>query len=157
MTYCFLFGCHFTMSSTKRQTKHHVITFPTLYSITWHSIDQEHPIKTRFFPKIRPVTKSTTHQSWMPWQLSSPWLCHHQIPPPIHFPALPLAIELHWPPFLHSHWPSRFVAYYKFTTATYHSKFIILHALRQQNHPVYRLNLALFYYKLLHHLVLPYI
>ena len=85
-------------------------------------LDQWHPVTTRFFPKIRLIMKSATHQSWMPWQPLSPWLCHHQIPPPIHFPNLPLAIKLLWPLFLHFHWTSRYAANYIFTTAHYHSK-----------------------------------
>ena len=79
-----------------------------------------------------------------------------KIPPPTHFPTLPLGIELHQPLFLHFHWPLRFVAHYKFTMTNYYSKFLFLHASQQQNHPVYSLNTARFYCKLFHHLVLPY-
>ena len=37
VSYSLCLGCHFTMFSTKRQIKNHVITFPTLCSITRHS------------------------------------------------------------------------------------------------------------------------
>ena len=117
-------------------------------------IDKWHSLPIRFFSKIKPTMKSTTHQSLMPWYLLLLGHVVTKIPPLTHFPTLPLVVELHQPVFLHFHWSLRFAAHYKFTTTNYYSKFVILHASWWQNHPVYWLNTARFYCKLFDHLAL---
>ena len=144
MTYCL----HFFFSSANFLQQNNTNTMP-LHDSLHHTVlnnllvESDIHLNNQIFSKIEPITKSTTHQSVMPWHLpllghnitkSLPW--HTSLPSHLlldfvnHFPAFSLVLKF----------------CIKFT-ATNYSAFIISHASQWQNHPVYWLNPARFYCK----------